>query len=46
VGVSIEDIIKEKCTNFLSRIPKPFDLDVVAKLHPNKYEESMNTVLQ
>jgi dynein heavy chain len=45
-GASIEEIIKEKCLNFLGRIPKPFDVELAAKLHPNKYKESMNTVLQ
>jgi len=45
-GVSIDDIIKEKCSNILEKMPKPFDINHVAKKYPIIYEESMNTVLQ
>lgn len=45
-GGSIESIIKEKASNILKRMPKPFDIEEVAKKHPVKYKESMNTVLQ
>lgn len=30
----------------MAKLPKPFDIDEVAKKHPVMYEESMNTVLQ
>jgi len=45
-GMSSDQIIKEKCAQILERLPKPFDTDAAAKMHPVKYEQSMNTVLQ
>lgn len=44
--MSPDQLIKEKCSNLLDKIPEPFDLDYAAKKHPLMYEESMNTVLQ
>ena len=45
-GMSIDDIIKEKCADILERLPKPFDINHVAKKYPLTYTESMKTVLQ
>ena len=45
-GQSGDQIMKEKCANILSRLPKPFDIEDAIKRHPVMYEESMNTVLQ
>ena len=42
----MEDIIKEKCTEYLEKLPKLFDVEAAAKKLPLKYEECMNTVLQ
>lgn len=44
-GASSEDIIKEKCQSILTKLPKEFNVELAAKKHPVKYEESMNTVL-
>lgn len=44
--MSPDQIIKDKCSDLLSRLPELFDLDNAAKKHPLMYEESMNTVLQ
>merc|ERR1711988_816176 len=45
-GVSTDVVIKEKCNDILDRLPKPFDVNYVAKKYPITYGESMNTVLQ
>lgn len=44
-GKSSEDIVIEIATDILQRIPKPFDIEAVAKKYPVQYTESMNTVL-
>ena len=44
--MSIDDIIKEKVSDILEKLPKPFDINKVAKTYPLTYSESMNTVLQ
>jgi dynein heavy chain len=44
--MSTDDIIKEKIAELLSKLPRPFDIETVTVMHPVKYEESMNTVLQ
>lgn len=41
----MEEIIKEKCLEMLEKIPKPFNIEEVAKKLPIRYEECMNTVL-
>jgi len=45
-NLSGDQVIKEKCTSILQKLPKPFDVDHAAKKYPVLYEESMNTVLQ
>lgn len=39
-------MIEELAQDILSKLPSDFDLDVVMKLYPVVYEESMNTVLR
>ncbi|XP_074179212.1 dynein axonemal heavy chain 3 [Rhinolophus sinicus] len=45
-GKSPQEVIEELAQDILSKLPKDFDLDVVMKLYPVVYEESMNTVLR
>lgn len=45
-GKSQDEVLQEKSTELLSKIPPAFDLINASKKHPIKYEESMNTVLQ
>ena len=44
-GVSAESIIKDKIDEILKKLPANFDNKEAERLHPIKYEESMNTVL-
>lgn len=39
-------MVEELAQDILSKLPKDFDLEEVAKLYPVVYEESMNTVLR
>lgn len=41
-----KEVIEELAQDILSKLPKDFDLEVVVKLYPVVYEESMNTVLR
>uniref|UniRef100_A0A671G5J5 Dynein axonemal heavy chain 3 n=1 Tax=Rhinolophus ferrumequinum TaxID=59479 RepID=A0A671G5J5_RHIFE len=45
-GKSPQEVIEELAQDILSKLPKDFDLDMVMKLYPVIYEESMNTVLR
>jgi len=45
-GKSADDILREKAEDLLNKIPKNYDMDMAARLHPLCYEDSMNTVLQ
>lgn len=39
-------MLQELAKGVLDKLPPNFDIDEAAKMHPIKYEESMNTVLQ
>lgn len=39
-------MIEELAQDILTKLPNDFDLEVVVKLYPVVYEESMNTVLR
>ena len=39
-------MIREIAEDLLKKVPKDFDVERASKLHPIKYEDSMNTVLQ
>ena len=45
-GGDQEAILSEKARQVVSMVQDEFDLEKAAKLHPIKYDESMNTVLQ
>ncbi|XP_042639137.1 dynein axonemal heavy chain 3 [Orycteropus afer afer] len=45
-GKSPQEVVEELAQDILSKLPKDFDLEVVMKLYPVVYEESMNTVLR
>lgn len=45
VGKSQEDLNEEKAMYIKSRVPKPFDLELLAEKYDTNYHESMNTVL-
>ncbi|XP_006876041.1 PREDICTED: dynein heavy chain 3, axonemal [Chrysochloris asiatica] len=45
-GKSSQEVVEELAQDVLSKLPKDFDLEVVMKLYPVVYEESMNTVLR
>ncbi|XP_016078231.1 PREDICTED: dynein heavy chain 3, axonemal [Miniopterus natalensis] len=45
-GKSPQEVIEELTHDILSKLPKDFDMEVVMKLYPVVYEESMNTVLR
>jgi len=44
-GKSSQEVIEDLASDILSKIPFPFDTEVVQKKYPVLYEESMNTVL-
>lgn len=44
-GKSSQDVLKDLASDILSKIPPPFDTEMVQKKYPVLYEESMNTVL-
>lgn len=46
ISLYFKEVIEELTQDILSKLPKDFDLDVVMKLYPVVYEESMNTVLR
>lgn len=39
-------MVEELAQDILSKLPNDFDLEVIVKLYPVVYEESMNTVLR
>ena len=39
-------MVEELAQDILSKLPSEFDLELVMKLYPVVYEESMNTVLR
>lgn len=41
-----KEVIEELTQDILCKLPKDFNLEVVMKLYPVVYEESMNTVLR
>lgn len=41
-----KEVIEELAQDILSKLPSDFDLEMVVKLYPVVYEESMNTVLR
>ncbi|XP_006892767.1 PREDICTED: dynein heavy chain 3, axonemal [Elephantulus edwardii] len=45
-GKSSQEVVEELAKDILSKLPNDFDLDMVMKLYPVVYEESMNTVLR
>ncbi|XP_044928668.1 dynein axonemal heavy chain 3 isoform X4 [Mustela putorius furo] len=45
-GKSPQEVIEELAQDILSKLPNDFDVEVVMKLYPVVYEESMNTVLR
>ena len=44
-GKSRDELIGEMAQDILSRLPEPFDVEVISMRYPVKYEDSMNTVL-
>lgn len=44
-GASTEDQVRERAIEFLKKLPEKFDVDDVRMRHPNKLEESLNSVL-
>ena len=44
-GASTEDQVRARAEEILSRLPEKFDVDDVRMKHPNKLEESLNSVL-
>ncbi|XP_037670654.1 dynein heavy chain 3, axonemal isoform X2 [Choloepus didactylus] len=45
-GKSSQEAVEELAQDILSKLPNDFDLEMVEKLYPVIYEESMNTVLR
>uniref|UniRef100_A0A8C2RKQ1 AAA+ ATPase domain-containing protein n=1 Tax=Capra hircus TaxID=9925 RepID=A0A8C2RKQ1_CAPHI len=45
-GKSPQEVVEELAQDILSKLPSEFDLELVMKLYPVVYEESMNTVLR
>ncbi|XP_060261772.1 dynein axonemal heavy chain 3 isoform X3 [Ovis aries] len=45
-GKSPQEVVEELAQDILSKLPNEFDLELVMKLYPVVYEESMNTVLR
>ncbi|XP_014652699.1 PREDICTED: dynein heavy chain 3, axonemal [Ceratotherium simum simum] len=45
-GKSPQEVVEDLAQDILSKLPNDFDLEVVMKLYPVVYEESMNTVLR
>ena len=44
-GASTEDQVKERVVEILKKLPEKYDVDNVRMKHPNKLEESLNSVL-
>ena len=44
-GASTEEQVKARAEEILARLPEKFDVDDVRMKHPNKLEESLNSVL-
>jgi dynein heavy chain len=44
-GASTEDQVRERAVEILKKLPEAFDVDDVRMKHPNKLEESLNSVL-
>jgi dynein heavy chain len=44
-GASTEDQVRERAVEILKKLPEAFDVDDVRMRHPNKLEESLNSVL-
>ncbi|KAJ3343280.1 Dynein heavy chain 7, axonemal [Gonapodya sp. JEL0774] len=42
-GKSSDQVLIEVITDILSKVPKPFDVEIAAKKYPVNYNESMNT---
>ncbi|TKC36104.1 hypothetical protein EI555_007493 [Monodon monoceros] len=45
-GKSPQEVVEELAQDLLSKLPNDFDLELVVKLYPVVYDESMNTVLR
>ncbi|XP_044602978.2 dynein axonemal heavy chain 3 isoform X2 [Equus asinus] len=45
-GKSPQEVVEDLAQDILSKLPSDFDLEVIMKLYPVVYEESMNTVLR
>uniref|UniRef100_A0A8B9YYG6 Dynein axonemal heavy chain 3 n=1 Tax=Bos mutus grunniens TaxID=30521 RepID=A0A8B9YYG6_BOSMU len=45
-GKSPQEVVEDLAQDILSKLPNEFDLELVMKLYPVVYEESMNTVLR
>nr|XP_036848129.1 dynein heavy chain 3, axonemal [Manis javanica] len=45
-GKFSQEVVEELAQDILSKLPNDFDLEVIVKLYPVVYEESMNTVLR
>ncbi|XP_058892872.1 dynein axonemal heavy chain 3 [Kogia breviceps] len=45
-GESPQEVVEELAQDLLSKLPDDFDLELVTKLYPVVYDESMNTVLR
>lgn len=41
-----KEVVEDLAQDILSKLPSDFDLEVIMKLYPVVYEESMNTVLR
>ena len=44
-GMSTEDQVRERVIEILKKLPEKYDVDDVRMKHPNKLEESLNSVL-
>ncbi|XP_074137054.1 dynein axonemal heavy chain 3 isoform X2 [Sminthopsis crassicaudata] len=45
-GKSPQEVVEELAKDILSKLPSDYDLEMVMKMYPVVYEESMNTVLR